>query len=154
MVADILAPNRHQAMSNHHVVEVRFISDRVRQWFRNRKHFVNTRNAYDIKTLLHSVGGHKGSRKARRAGNQIMLTGLWIYCHMCHIVWHGYAIAGIKHIQHHIRPERLEGRESVDPFVIGGFDIVLKFIYIYMGQVTKLWLSCYLVSLSIDSKTR
>ena len=28
------------------------------------------------------------------------------------------------------------------------------YIYIYMGQVTKLWLSCYLVLLSIDSKTR
>ena len=27
-------------------------------------------------------------------------------------------------------------------------------IYIYMGQVTELWLSCYLVLLSIDSKTR
>ena len=27
-------------------------------------------------------------------------------------------------------------------------------IYIYMSQVTELWLSCYLVLLSIDSKTR
>ena len=26
--------------------------------------------------------------------------------------------------------------------------------HIYMGQVTELWLSCYLVLLSIDSKTR
>ena len=25
---------------------------------------------------------------------------------------------------------------------------------VYMGQVTKLWLSCYLVLLTIDSKTR
>ena len=27
-------------------------------------------------------------------------------------------------------------------------------ISVYMGQVTELWLSCYLVLLSIDSKTR
>ena len=27
-------------------------------------------------------------------------------------------------------------------------------IILYMGRVTKLWLSCYLVLLSIDSKTR
>ena len=29
-----------------------------------------------------------------------------------------------------------------------------KLWHTYMGQVTKLWLSCYLVLLSIDSKTR
>ena len=28
------------------------------------------------------------------------------------------------------------------------------YIYINMGQVTKVWLSCYLVLLSVDSKTR
>ena len=27
-------------------------------------------------------------------------------------------------------------------------------VTVYMGQVTELWLSCYLVLLSIDSKTR
>ena len=29
-----------------------------------------------------------------------------------------------------------------------------NFIHVYMGQVTELQLSCYLVLLSIDSKTR
>ena len=32
--------------------------------------------------------------------------------------------------------------------------IISPTCYIYMGQVTELWLSCYLVLLSIDSKTR
>ena len=36
---------------------------------------------------------------------------------------------------------------------MGGTNSTMMF-YIYMGQVTKLRLSCYLVLLSIDSKTR
>ena len=28
------------------------------------------------------------------------------------------------------------------------------YLYMYIGQVTELWLSCYLVLLSIDNKTR
>ena len=51
-------------------VIVSFISGRI-QWYRNRKHFVNTRNAHNIKTLLLSAGGHQGSRKAHQAGNHI-----------------------------------------------------------------------------------
>ena len=46
-----------------------FISDRIQQWCRNRKHFVNTRNAHNIETVLHSAGGPQGSRKAHQAGN-------------------------------------------------------------------------------------
>ena len=52
------------------VVVVSFISDRIQQWYRNRKHFVVTRNAHNIETLLYSAGGHQESCKAHQAGNQ------------------------------------------------------------------------------------
>ena len=38
--------------------------------------------------------------------------------------------------------------------VIGWFSLLSPGLKYHMGQVTKLWLSCYLVLLSIDSKTR
>ena len=52
------------------VVVVSLISERIQHWYISRKHFVNTRNAHNIETLLHSAGGHRGSRKAHPAGNQ------------------------------------------------------------------------------------
>ena len=51
-------------------VVVCVISDRIKQWYRNRKDFVNTRNVPNIETLLHSAGGHQESRKAHQADNQ------------------------------------------------------------------------------------
>ena len=30
-----------------------FYSNRIQQWTKNRKHFVNARNAHNIETLLH-----------------------------------------------------------------------------------------------------
>ena len=82
----------------------KFASNRIQQWYRNRKHFSNTRNAH--KTLLHSAGGHQGSRKAHQSGNQekwiiqpkldktmrifcgtnytgISHNGTWSDCHVC-----------------------------------------------------------------------
>ena len=58
------------------VVVVCFISDRIQQWYKNRKHYVNTRNAHNIETLLHSAAGHRGSREAHQAGNQKHVTKL------------------------------------------------------------------------------
>ena len=43
-------------------------------------------------------------------------------------------------------------RQVMCPLRHGGSHFVKK--YIYMGQVMELWLSCYLVLLSIESKTR
>ena len=51
-------------------VVVSFISDRIQQWYRNRKTFCKYQYSHDIETLLHSAGGHQGSRKAHQADNQ------------------------------------------------------------------------------------
>ena len=48
-----------------------FISDRIQQWYRNRKHFGNTKMHM---TLKHSAGGHQGSQKAHQAGKQKYVT--------------------------------------------------------------------------------
>ena len=48
-------------------------------------------------------------------------------------------------------------KRPVPPVVDGLHDdtgIAGMFAKKYMGQVTELWLSCYLVLLSLDSKTR
>ena len=44
-----------------------------------KKNFVNTRNADNIETLLHSAGGHHGSSKAHQAGNQSYFLTTCIY---------------------------------------------------------------------------
>ena len=52
------------------IIVVSFISDRIQQWYRNRKTFCKYQYSHDIETLLHSAGGHQGSRKAHQADNQ------------------------------------------------------------------------------------
>ena len=48
----------------------------------------------------------------------------------------------------------MEVRKSYGCLIfIMGFSMLVK-QNVYMGQVTKVWLSCYLVLLSFDSKTR
>ena len=52
------------------IVVVSFISHRIKQWYRNRKTFCKYQYSHDIETLLHSAGGHQGSRKAHQADNE------------------------------------------------------------------------------------
>ena len=85
---------------------VRFITDRIPQGYRSRKHFVNTRNAHNIEPLLHSAGGHQGSHKAHQAGNHLLIrakqkypltfTKKWSYYNLSNELircdmWHRYA---------------------------------------------------------------
>ena len=61
---------RHNVFPVSLVEVVSFISDRIQQWYRNRKTFCKYQYSHDIETLLHSAGGHQGSRKAHQADNQ------------------------------------------------------------------------------------
>ena len=54
--------------------------------------------------------------------------------------------------RHNGRPQHCDGEPR--PWLSHYFRRQLQRRRHYMGQVTKLWLSCYLVLLSIDSKTR
>ena len=67
-------------MTTKPVVVVSFISNRIQQWYRNTKHFVNTRNAHNIETLLHSAGGQlaKGCRR---------LTSRPVSNTVCYVIW-------------------------------------------------------------------
>ena len=65
------------------VAVVSFISDRLQQWCKNRKKINKYQYLHDIETLLHSLGGHQGSRKAKQTDNQrhvaiqVANMGLW-----------------------------------------------------------------------------
>ena len=73
------------------VVVASFISDRIQQWYRNRKTFCKYQYSHDIETLLHSAGGHQGSRKAQADNQNYNLYLLyatankvcprWPFCH-------------------------------------------------------------------------
>ena len=52
------------------VVVISLISDRIQQWYRNRKTFCKYQYSHDIETLLHSADGYQGTRKAHHADNQ------------------------------------------------------------------------------------
>ena len=42
-----------------YLLVVSFFSDRIQQWYRNRKTFCKYQYSHDIETLLHSAGGHQ-----------------------------------------------------------------------------------------------
>ena len=62
------------------VVVVSFISHRIHQWYKNIKTFIKYQYSHGIVTLLHFAGGHRGSRKAHPADNNIILF-LWMIGH-------------------------------------------------------------------------
>ena len=87
------SPNHAHIKHAYEVVVVSFISDRIQQWYRNRKTFCKYQYSHDIETLLHSAGGHQGSRKAHQADNQVLYIYSWnSLCRLLSICCHWFDV--------------------------------------------------------------